>query len=155
MSTDGEDMPGLPADTRFLVVDDGAAIRALMQAYLRRLGYEDVDLAANVKEGLALFRERGHDVVFLDLTVGGENGNEFAEQAFAERPEVSIVLMTAHPSTHPDVVALVALGARDYLPKPIQIHRLSGVIEHVAEDREARADEEPYDRPAAIDASYG
>ena len=149
-------MTALPPETRFLVVDDGAAIRALMQAYLKRLGYEDVKLAATVAEGLARFREHPPEVVFLDLNVNGENGAAFAEQAFAERPEVTIVVMTAHPSTHPDVVALVALGARDYLPKPLQLHRLSGVLEHVAEDREEREDDEPY-APTTVspDASYG
>lgn len=149
-------MSALPSETRFLVVDDGAAIRALMQAYLKRLGYEDVTLAANVEEGLARFRERPPDVVFLDLVIGGENGGTFAERAFAERPDVTIVVMTAHPSTHPDVVSLVALGARDYLPKPLQLHRLSGVLEHVAEDREEREDEAPYESaPVSPDASYG
>lgn len=149
-------MSALPPETRFLVVDDGAAIRALMQAYLRRLGYEDVALAATVEEGLARFRERPPDIVFLDLAIGGENGGNFAAQAFAERPDVTIVVMTAHPSTHPDVVALVALGARDYLPKPLQLHRVSGVLDHVAEDREEREDDAPYE-PGAVspDASYG
>lgn len=149
-------MPALPHDTRFLVVDDGAAIRSLMQAYLRRLGYEDVTLAATVDEALAAFRERAADVVFLDLTVGGDNGGTFAERAFAEKPDVTIVVMTAHPSSHPDVVSLVALGARDYLPKPLQLHRVSGVLEHVAEDREERAEATPYEPgTVAPDASYG
>ena len=150
-------MPALPPETRFLVVDDGAPIRTLMQAYLKRLGFRDVALAATVQEGLEAFRERAPDVVFLDLTIGGENGASFAEQAFAERPDVTIVVMTAHPSTHPDVVALVALGARDYLPKPLQLHRVSGVLEHVAEDREEREDAEPYAPSTTVspDASYG
>ena len=149
-------MPTLPPETRFLVVDDGAPIRSLMLAYLRRLGYEDVTLAATVQEGLAAFREQEPDVVFLDLIIGGENGADFAARAFAERPDVTIVVMTAHPSTHPDVVGLVALGARDYLPKPLQLHRVSGVLEHVAEDREERDGAEPYAPVAsAADASYG
>lgn len=149
-------MSSLPPETRFLVVDDGAAIRALMQAYLKRLGYEDVTLAATVEEGLVRFREAKPDIVFLDLVIGGGNGAAFAEQAFAERPDVTIVVMTAHPSSHPDVVALVALGARDYLPKPLQLHRLSGVLEHVAEDREEREANAPYESPSVSpDASYG
>lgn len=145
----------LPPETRILVVDDGAAILALMHAFLKRLGYTDVRLAATVEDGFAAFQEQESDVVFLDLMIAGESGARFAEKAFALRPEATIVIMTAHPSSHPDVTGLVALGARDYLPKPIQLHRLHGVLAHLAEDLEDIRDEEPYAAAAVRDASYG
>lgn len=149
-------MTTLPPETRILVVDDGAAILALMHAFLKRLGFADVRLAATVDDGLRAFREQESDVVFLDLMIAGETGARFAEAAFAERPEATIVVMTAHPSTHADVTALVALGARDYLPKPIQLHRLHGVLAHLAEDIEDIRDAKPYEDDANTpDASYG
>lgn len=149
-------MSALPGSTRILVVDDGAAIRALMDAYLRRLGFTEIQLAGTVQEGLAAFREQRSEVVFLDLSIAGENGAAFAVAALAERPDATIVAMTAFPSAHADVTALVALGARDYLPKPIQLHRLHGVLSHLAEDREELKEEKPYDEDEAVpDASYG
>lgn len=145
----------LPTSTRILVVDDAAAIRVVMGAFLEKLGYAHVRTAATVEEGLAALREQASDVAFVDLMIEGASGTAFAERALLERPDLTLVVMTAHPSTHADVVGLVALGARDYLPKPIQLHRLRGVISHLAEDKEALEDEEPFEDAKAPDASYG
>jgi DNA-binding NtrC family response regulator len=144
--------PRLDPKTRILVLDDGDAIRVLMRKYLDLLGYKDVRLAEDVDMGLQAFAEHGSEVVFLDVIVGERKGIDFALSALADRPETMIVVMTAYPATHPDVTSLVAQGARDYLPKPIQMHRLQEALERLAADRE---DEAAPEAKATVDTSYG
>jgi len=61
--------------------------------------------------------------------------------------------MTAYPGTHPDVTALVAQGARDYLPKPIQLARLRETLDRIAEDQAQDADLD--EDTVSLDTSYG
>lgn len=146
-------MPRLDPTTRILVVDDGDAIRVLMRKYLNALGYQDVRLANSVEMGLQAFREHGSQIVFLDVMIGEQKGLDFALPALADRPETIIVVMTAHQGTHPDVTSLVAQGARDYLPKPIQLSRLRDSLDRIAEDLEGEEDADE-DR-VSVDTSYG
>jgi DNA-binding NtrC family response regulator len=147
------DSPRLPASTRILVVDDGDAIRVLMRKYLEMMGYHDVRLADSVEMGLQAFREHGSELVFLDVMIGDQKGIDFALPALADRPETTIVVMTAHPGTHQDVTNLVAQGARDYLPKPIQSSRLRETLDRIAEDLDGTEDDT--DEKVSVDTSYG
>lgn len=142
-------MAHLPPDTPMLVVDDSAAIRSRMEAYLRRLGYTNVTTAGSVEEGLARFRDQHSEVVFLDLVIDEERGADFAAEALSERPFATIVVMTALPPGHEYVTAAIAEGAREYLPKPIRFPAVEAVLDHIEEalSRERLASPE--------DPSYG
>lgn len=143
-------MARLPPDTPILIVDDSAAIRSRMEAYLQRLGFTNVTTASTVDGGLERFREQGSEVVFLDLVIDEERGADFAAEALSERPFATIIVMTALPPGHEYVVAAIAEGAREYLPKPIQFPAVQAVLDHVEETiaRERVA-------PTREDMSYG
>lgn len=126
-------MGRLRPDTPILVVDDSAAIRSRMEAYLHRLGYGNVKTAANLQEGLTHFREGGAEIVFLDLVIDEERGADFAAEALSERPFATVVVMTALPQTHEYVTAAIAEGAREFLPKPIQFHAVQSIMDHIEE----------------------
>lgn len=126
-------MPHMPPGTPILVVDDSAAIRSRMEAYLQRLGFTNVQTAATLAEGLTKFREQSPEVVFLDLVIDEDRGADFAAEALAERPFATIVVMTALPPSHEYVTAAIAEGAREYLPKPIQFPAVRAVLDHIDE----------------------
>lgn len=128
-------MSGLPRETPILVVDDSAAIRARMEAYLSRLGYTNIRMADSIATGLEAFREQQSEVIFLDLVIDEEKGADFAAEALAERPFVTIVLMTALPSGHEQVTAAIAEGAREYLSKPIQQGNVQAVLERLGQTK--------------------
>jgi len=69
-------------DKRIVVIDDDLAIRVLLEAVLRRLGYE-VALAEDGQAGLALIRKSECHLVLLDLMMPNLNGYEFLEQFHA------------------------------------------------------------------------
>lgn len=140
----------LPPDTRILVIDDSAAVRARMEAYLGRLGYTDVRSAASVKEGLDSFHEAPASVVFLDLVIDEERGLDFAAPILAEAPLTDIVVMSALSPNDAQVTEAIAQGARDFLAKPVTFPSVESVLVRLASD----LDFEAPTPPRRDDASY-
>lgn len=138
----------LPRETRILIVDDSLGIRSVLEAYLRRLGFTQIRTANDVEAGLAVFREQKSQLVFLDMVLGDERGADLAAAALAEDPFVVIAIMTAVPHGHELVISAIAEGAREFLPKPIQMAELKALLERVAAHHSAEAREQ-------ADASYG
>ena len=122
--------PAAPAaGPTVLVVDDDAAARTLMARVLGREGYRVV-LAAGGEEGLRLARERRPDLVTLDVMMPGLDGWEVlaalkGDPALADIP---VVMLTVVDDRHMGL----ALGASEYLTKPVDRRRLAAVLRRVA-----------------------
>lgn len=83
------------AGKRIVVIDDDLAIRVLLDAVLRRLGFE-VSLADDGETGLELIRKTTFDLVLLDLMMPRLNGYEFLEQLrTSDVPRTHIIVFTA------------------------------------------------------------
>ena len=103
---------------RVLYIDDDEGLRRLVSRALSRRGYE-VTLAADGREGLALAREGGFDVVALDHYMPGLSGFETLTALLAEFAEPPpIVYVTGSDETRVAVAALKA-GAADYVVKVV------------------------------------
>jgi DNA-binding NtrC family response regulator len=139
----------LARTTRILIVDDSTGIRSVLESYLRRLGFTEIRTAATVEEGLKAFREQESELVFLDMVIGDERGADFAAAALAERPFTVVVVMTAVPMGNELVVSAVAEGAREFLPKPVQMLPLQALLGRIARSRHLDGE------GPAPDASYG
>lgn len=104
-----------------LVVDDDAALRALLTAYL---GEHDIQVTA-VGDGAAMFAafdQEAFDLVLLDLRLPGEDGLHLA-QRLRQRAPVPIVLLTGK-NEEADRVLGLELGADDYVTKPFSQREL-------------------------------
>ena len=100
-----------------MVVDDEPNYRLIIGQVLEDEGYEIIE-AGNGGEAFEIFKER-EDVgmVLTDITMPGGDGLELLSRIKAERPEVPVVMLTAHQDTKLTVQAM-RLGALDYLTKP-------------------------------------
>ncbi len=100
---------------RVLVADDESNMRRVLEAILRRVGY-DVVTAAN---GLDAVSEMNRDIrtVITDLKMPGLDGMGLLRRLQQDYPEVPVVMITAHGSVESAVEA-VKLGAFDYYEKP-------------------------------------
>src|SRR5438270_5999919 len=58
-----------------------------------------------------------HDIAFVDLRLGKEDGMALLPRLLAERPGLDVVIVTAY-ATVDSAVEAIKLGAKDYLPKP-------------------------------------
>ena len=115
-----------------LVIDDEAVVRDLMQRFLTREGFR-VATASGGEEGLRRARELHPDAITLDVMMPGMDGWAVlsalkADPAVAAIPVVMLTIVD-------DKNLGYALGASDYLTKPIDRERLVAVLTQYRRDR--------------------
>jgi len=114
---------------RALVVEDEAHIRELVSLHLNLIGL-DTEAIGDGQVALGRLRERGFDIVVLDLMLPGLDGVSVC-RAIRRDPlnqHVPVLMLTARREEADKVVGLES-GADDYLTKPF------GVQEFVARVR--------------------
>src|SRR5687767_6542350 len=137
---------GVPVESeskRVLIADDEINIRRVLEAILRRDGY-DVVTAANGLEALAGMT-RGVHTVITDLKMPGLDGMGLLRKLSTDWPDVPVVMITAHGSVE-NAVEAVKLGAFDYIEKPFDQEQIRQVVDkalktHAYARRDARPEE--------------
>src|SRR5258707_9377620 len=81
---------------KVLVIDDEDAILVMLKRVLEQAGYE-VQTAPSGLEGLSLFQQGTWDVVTVDRSMPGLNGEEVAGVIRHLAPSVPIILITGFP----------------------------------------------------------
>jgi len=108
-----------------LVIDDDPEARALMRRFLGKEGFR-IEEAADGETGIRLARELAPDVITLDILMPGMDGWAVlaALKADPELAAVPVILATIVDEEHLGF----ALGASEYLTKPIDRERLVAVL---------------------------
>jgi two-component system, OmpR family, phosphate regulon response regulator OmpR len=112
-----------------LLVDDDLRLRALLEAYLKREGF-DVELAANERQMEHILKERPIDLMVLDLMLPGRSGLDICRDLRAGGNTLPIVMLTAKGDDVDRILGL-EIGADDYLPKPCNPRELAARIRAV------------------------
>ncbi len=107
--------------TRILIVEDEPDLADPLAYLLRREGYE-VEIAEDGPTALSAYRDRGADILLLDLMLPGMPGTEVCRQVRLTSP-VPIIMLTAKDS-EVDIVVGLELGADDYVTKPYSAREL-------------------------------
>jgi two-component system cell cycle response regulator DivK len=104
--------------TRIAVVEDNADNRLLLQAILDGL-YELVEYENGI-DALAGLRAELPDLVLLDISLPGMDGNEILARIRADRTlrPLPVIALTAHAMAG-DREKYLASGFNDYITKPI------------------------------------
>lgn len=113
---------------RVLVVDDSAAVSALLRGCLTREGHE-VSAATDGAHALELFASGPPDIVLMDVVMPTMDGIEATRRLrdLAAGRWVPVILLSAL-DTEDDVVRGLEAGADDYLVKPINLSILKAKI---------------------------
>lgn len=107
--------------TRVLLVEDEPDLADPLAYLLKREGYE-VEIAEDGPDALAAYRDRGADIILLDLMLPGMPGTEVARQIRVSA-QTPIIMVTAKDS-EVDIVVGLELGADDYVTKPYSSREL-------------------------------
>src|SRR5690606_4910841 len=107
--------------TRILLVEDEPDLADPLAYLLRREGFE-VEISEDGPGALEAFRERGADIILLDLMLPGMPGTEVCRQV-RQSSAVPIIMLTAKDS-EVDIVVGLELGADDYVTKPYSSREL-------------------------------
>jgi len=109
-----------------MVVDDETVLAGAMRDYLGRHGYA-VQVKSSGEEALKTIDLEPPDIVVLDYRLPRMDGLEVLRKIKESRPEVEVIMLTAHGSVEGAVNAMKH-GAYDYLSKPLDLEELRLVV---------------------------
>ena len=116
---------------RILIVDDSEMTRRLISTAIRRFGDIEYEEAKDGFEAIQKLATKEFDLLFVDINMPNINGLELID--YCKQSEhyqsIPIVIISTEDSLKDQEKGL-ALGASDFLMKPIQLDRLIEVIKH-------------------------
>jgi len=127
-----------------LVVDDEQNMQKVMRMILEDAGHV-VITASSGEEALKHIQDPNLDVVLSDMKMPGMGGDGLLARCRADRPDVPVIVVTAH-GTIKSAVKSVSAGAADYLSKPfepeeleIAVHNAINLRDILRENRNLKA----------------
>jgi len=109
-----------------LVIDDDAAARGLIKAYLVKAGYL-VTVAPSGEEGLEMARSLRPDIITLDVVMPRVDGWKVLSTLKSD-PDLAGIPVIVLSMVENQSMAY-SLGAAEYLAKPVNRDRLISVLE--------------------------
>lgn len=117
---------------RVLIVDDHPIVRrGLRELLLAESGVTHVGEAGTPDEAMTEVRRSGWDVILLDLAMPGRAGLNLLTSMKTERPNLPVVIVSAHPEDQ-YAVRLLRAGASGYITKETAADVLVQAVKRVA-----------------------
>jgi len=123
---------------KILIVDDERGVREALSLLLEERGYEPLT-AEGGEAALALLEREEALLVLSDVAMPGMDGISLVERLHKNRPELPVIMISAHGDLETAVRAVRA-GAYDYLLKPVEEERLFHTMERALEFSRLRSD---------------
>ncbi len=100
---------------KIMIVEDDVSLRTEVEALLKNNGYETCSIKNfdNVVEDIL---KNQPDLVLLDITLPGENGEHILKE-LRKKTDVFVIMLTSK-NTEMDEVLSLSYGADDYITKP-------------------------------------
>jgi two-component system response regulator HydG len=121
---------------RVLIVDDDQRMCELLEAGLRRKGFETTS-RQSAAEAFDYLGRADVETVVTDLNMRGMNGLEFCERVVASFPDVPVIVITAFGSLE-TAVAAIRVGAYDFITKPFEIDELLFALDRAVQHKRLR-----------------
>jgi DNA-binding NtrC family response regulator len=116
---------------RILIIDDERPILLTLEALLGRHGFE-TETAATAAAGLKALKNKPASLVLLDLQLPDVQGLEMLDQIKAERPEMPVIVLTAHDTLN-NAIESIKRGAYHFVSKPYAPEELLSLVEKALE----------------------
>jgi diguanylate cyclase (GGDEF)-like protein len=110
---------------RILIAEDNSVSRRMLEATLKKWGYEVVSTQDGNEAWEAIQQEDAPRLVILDWEMPGMDGVQVCQKVREQllEPYVYIILLTAKDEKE-DIIAGLDAGADDYVTKPFNAHEL-------------------------------
>jgi len=113
---------------KIVIIDDDPVGLETLAEGLQEAGYETIP-ASDAQYGLGILAERSDiDLVLTDLKMPDMDGLEVLRRAKTFNENVPVILITGYATVETAIEAM-KLGAYDYVVKPIDLRRLTVLIE--------------------------
>jgi DNA-binding NtrC family response regulator len=117
-----------------LVVDDETNMQTVMRMVLEDAGYV-VLTAGSGEEAVRHIDKPDLDVLLTDIRMPGMGGEALVARYRSERPDVPVIVVTAH-GTIKSAVKTISAGASDYLTKPFEPEELEIAVHNAVKLRD-------------------
>jgi len=123
----------MPKEDCILIIDDEEGMRDSCCQALSKEGYF-LETAGDGDTGWQKIREKGPDIVLVDLKIPGISGMELLEKTREYDPSIISVVITGYASIESAVEAM-RRNAYDFLPKPFTPEQLRIIVKRGLERR--------------------
>jgi two-component system response regulator PilR (NtrC family) len=118
---------------RVLIVDDEEVLRDVLDAVLRREGF-DIVTASTGEEALSLLDTEEIDLIILDVMLPGISGIDAMRAIRISNPTLPVIIITAFSSIDGAIDAMKQ-GAFHYIPKPFKNEEVVLTVNKALEQR--------------------
>src|SRR3954462_3270404 len=117
----GTPIVSAPDEIRVMVVDDAAIVRSLLSRWVEEApGLKLVAALRNGREALERLDHAKPEVVVLDVEMPELDGISTLPRLLERRRDLVVIMASALTRDHAEVtLKALALGAADYIPKPV------------------------------------
>lgn len=121
-----------------LIIEDSPAVSFLIQEFLKKLGYDKINICASGKIGVKVFGELVKSgkmpIVFLDYSLPDMDGSEVMSKIFSDNPEARVIIESASDKYDESIKNVLRGGAYEYLEKPIRFDNLKNIMNVLEEE---------------------
>jgi len=116
-----------------VIIDDSKAVVMKLENYVEKLGYSEVYVFENGKDGIKgckkLFSENKEPVILLDMGLPDLEGDVVATKLLKEKIDLQIVVITADDKTTKRVNKTISTGVSAFIQKPFTLDELKKAID--------------------------
>jgi len=116
-----------------VIIDDSKAIAMKLKNYAEKLGYSEIYLFENGKEGVKgckkIFSENKEPIILLDMGLPDLEGDVVATKLLKEKISLQIVVITADEKTTSRVNKTISTGVSAFIQKPFTLDELKNAID--------------------------
>jgi len=121
-----------------LSVDDDQELRELLHELISQMGHISVTATDGV-DALEKMQETQFDIVITDINMPRLNGVGLIKQIAANYNDTDVIAITGYQKQY-SYTDIIALGASDFITKPININEFEAKIKRIVREREMRTE---------------
>ncbi len=123
-----------------LIIEDDRNTKEGLKKFLQAEKYHVVAFE-NGQEAIKYLRQNKIDIILADMKMPGMNGMEILKKSQEISPSTFVIILTAYGTVENAVEAMKS-GAYDYITKPLNLDKLSIVIQRALSYRKLKEDYE-------------
>ena len=105
---------------RILVCDDDVSVVSFLTLFLKKNGFERIDVASCAKDALEKVKTTIYNLVLLDIRLPDMEGVLVLQRIKEINSKTDVIMMTGYPEMETARQSLT-LGAYDYIVKPFDL----------------------------------
>jgi len=119
-----------------LSVDDDGELRELLHELICQMGHASVTAADGI-DALEKMEEKQFDIVITDINMPRLNGVGLIKRITSDFSDTDVIAITGYQTEY-NYTDIIALGASDFISKPINIDEFEAKIKRIVRERNMR-----------------